>query len=413
MPRRSLRTAFIVTEVAGVAFYRAVQPARYLEHVGGDVRVLGYNKDNYMRPEWEGLSQIPYGEIVRGDIYHACKWADVVVWMAVHTSDSFQLFCDLKKSFPKKPFVMELDDTVFSIPEHNIASTVYFPGSPLTAMSYSQMKMSDAMIVSTPGLKEQLAPYNDNIHVVENAIDLSLWRPKKYSPGRQGVTIGWVGGATHHKDLESVKDVIFEILARHKKVRFKIVHGCPEFLKHKPSCPWLNTNDPRYEKASLCAKCGGLDRVEWTHDFKSVEKYPAWVCRQRFDIGIAPLEDNNFTRAKSNLRWLEYSAMGIPTVASNVGHFKETLKNGENVFLVNSNDEWIEALDRLIRDADLRKTIGQAAKLEVKKNWDPKSLGKKHKQALREILNAVTHKSGPGDSDSNADRRSERAEVHV
>jgi len=410
MPKLRAKVAFICTEVAGVSFYRIVQPARYLESKGHQVRVLGYKKDNWMRPEWEGLSEISYGDVVRTDIENACRWADIVVWMALHTSDSFQLFMDLRKALPDKPFVTEFDDIVFSIPAHNIASTVYYPGSPLTAISHAQMKMSDALIVSTPGLKEQLVPYNENIHVVENAIDLALWRCS--SPGRRRVTLGWVGGGTHTKDLEGVKDVVFEVLARNKNVVFRCVHGCPEFFKHKPECPWLDTNDPRYDKASTCPKCGGVDRIEWTHDFKSIEKYPRWVSRQGFDIGIAPLEDNLFNRAKSNLRWLEYSAMGVPTVAANVGHFKEVLRHGETGFLADTQNEWIETIERLIQNPELRRAVGQAARSEVKMNWNPQTLGKKYKTVLEEILDAKSYTREPRVADSALNQRPGGAAVH-
>ena len=203
MPKLKAKVAFICTEVAGVAFYRVVQPARYLESVGHKVRVLGYKSDGFIRPEWENLSGISYREVVKADIQAACQWADVVVWMALHTPDSFNFFAEMRNKCQNKPFVTEFDDIVFSIPEHNIASTVYYPGSPLTAISYSQMKLSDALIVSTPGLKEQLEHYNPNIHVVENAIDLTLWQ-RNSSPGSQRVTLGWVGGGTHTRDLETV-----------------------------------------------------------------------------------------------------------------------------------------------------------------------------------------------------------------
>lgn len=411
MPRRRLKIAWVCTEVAGVSFYRVAQPARVFEEMGHEVRVMGYTKDAFLRPEWENLGGIEYGDVVKSDIFMACKWADVVIWMALHTSDSFNLFSECKKAFPNKKFLMELDDIVFSIPAHNIASTVYFPGSPLTAISYSQMKLSDALIVSTPGLKEQLSPYNDNIHVVENAIDLSLWR-RITSPARQRVTIGWVGGGTHNKDLEGIKDVVFEILAKNKNVVFKCIHGCPEFFKHAPNCTWLNSNDPRYDKSRPCTKCGGIDRIEWTHDFKPVEKYPKWVSSHKFDIGIAPLEDNNFNRAKSNLRWLEYSAMGIPTVAANVGHFKETLRHGGTGFLAETHEEWVNAIQKLIDDAELRQLVGKAAYQEVKEVWNPSRLGKKYKAVL-EGLNAKPHKIGLGVSGSVANQRPERTAVHV
>ena len=41
-------------------------------------------------------------------------------------------------------------------------------------------------------------------------------------------------------------------------------------------------------------------------------EWPRWAA------GLAPLEDTPFNRAKSDLKFLEYSALGLPTVASRV-----------------------------------------------------------------------------------------------
>lgn len=408
---RKLKVSFICTEVAGVAFYRIVQPARYLEKHGCEVRVMGYDKDDIVRPEWENLEGIGYGAIVISDIQNAVKWADVTVWMALHMPESFRLFGDLRNKFPKKKFISEFDDTVISIPAHNIGSTVYFPGSILTAISTTQMKLSDALVVSTPNLKEQLSQYNKEIYVAENAVDLHLWR--RSSSLRQRISFGWVGGGSHNVDLELVKNAVFSVLEDNPKTAFKCIHGCPEFFKHEAWCPWKNTNDPRHDKSKRCAKCGGIPRIEWTHDFKPIERYPKWVSRRGLDIGIAPLEDNYFNRAKSNLRWLEYSAMGIPTIASNIGHFKETIRHGETGFLANTEKEWVELITALVKDRQLREGIGRAAMREVREAWSPKIMGEKYKAMLKGVLaNAKSDKIKSGVPDSNAHQRSERTTVH-
>lgn len=407
MPRRLEKVAFIPTEVSGVNFYRVWQPAEALRALGHPVAVLWYQSNKFLRDNWEmDLAAPAYYDKITGDIEKACQWADVVVWMAIHTPQSMALWRQMRLRYPYKPFVMEMDDNLLSVPDYNPGSEVYNHGNDLTIYAVEQARKSDALVVSTPNLKEVYSAYNDNIHVVENVIDSALWRGNT-SPARHRVNIGWVGGGTHGKDLEIVKDVIFETLAKHKNVRFFCLHGTPRFFKHKPGCAQFDRplNEPP------CLECNGYPGIEWTHDFKAIKDYPKWVTGHKFDIGIAPLVDNAFNRGKSNLRWLEYSVQGIPTVASNVGHFKETLRHGETGFLVNTEEEWLHALDRLLDDSALRNNIGKNARREVLTNWSPKSLGRKYKTVIREIVNAKHDAVNACDPHRRADRRSEQYAV--
>jgi Glycosyltransferase len=162
---------------------------------------------------------------------------------------------------------------------------------------------------------------------------------------------------------------MFRVLEKHKNVTFKILHGIPDFFKnHK--------------------------KIKLYKAFKPVTKYPQWVVRQGFDIGVAPLVDNNFNRGKSNLRWLEYSAMKVPTVASPLPHFTQSIRHGETGFIANTPEQWEHYLTLLINDAEKRKQIGQNAYDEVKNNWSLKSLGEKYETAIKELSNAEPNTVG-------------------
>ena len=49
---------------------------------------------------------------------------------------------------------------------------------------------------------------------------------------------------------------------------------------------------------------------------KSIETIASMNCRADFDIGLAPLEDTEFNRGKSDIKFCEYAAVGTPTIAS-------------------------------------------------------------------------------------------------
>jgi hypothetical protein len=67
-------------------------------------------------------------------------------------------------------------------------------------------------------------------------------------------------------------------------------------------------------------------------------------------VGIAPLLDTPFNRCKSNLKLLEYGAVGLPTIASNVTPYKDS--PGLLIRKARSKD-WLRAL-RQFEDEDAR-----------------------------------------------------------
>src|SRR6185503_13274501 len=199
--------------------------------------------------------------------------------------------------------------------------------------------------------KDVYSEFNEHIYVVPNSIDVQKWdnAPKKK---KTGIRIGWIGSGSHSKDLELLDKVFPAILEKNNDVSFVIasyfqedLSALPEFLKNRKGVKIDN---------------------RWT----PILKYPARLAGLDFDIGLAPLVDNKFNRGKSNLRWLEYSALGIPSVCSDVGHFAETVKDGFDGFLARTPEQFISHIQTLISDSKLRKRIGRAAHARVAKDFN-------------------------------------------
>lgn len=406
---------FICSEVGGVNWFRAKMPHDALaKSIGSDhVGIIHYDPKLIVRMNWEFDLYGPKGFEVRSDIAQAVGWADVVVWMGLHSPASLELFkwCGLR--YPHVKMLMEIDDYLLSSARSNpSAGEVYRHGGDLAKIGLEQMRQSDGLIVSTPSLAELYKPFAKNIYVIENTVDLKLWPKRKKN---KLLTIGWIGAGSHDDDLALIRNAVQIVLNDHNDVQFSIVHGAPEFFKHKPGCEYLeNPHHPRYNKMKRCPLCKGIDRVLWTHDFKTIDKYPKWAASFGFDVGLAPLVDLNFTRGKSNLRWLEYSAMGIPTIASPLNHFIETIRDGETGLIVKDNSEqgWIEAIESMIENKDLREEIGKNARNEVKTNWNPSVMAKKYKKAIQEITNAVDDKSAIGFESGPIGGRPQQRDIH-
>jgi len=336
----------IQTSNSGIAYWRLYNPWVGIHRNGlANAHVLWWNKSlNEIHPWQYEIEDPRYMYRITAEMSQYAQMADVIVIQGVQTPAALNTIYALKDAFPAKPILTEMDDDVTWTPADHPAAQHYTPGSRLVDTAIKQLKVSDGLIVSTPWLKEVYSEYNDNIEVLPNAIDFKVWdRVKKAK--KPGVRIGFAGGASHIEDLRMVEGALKNVLRENKDVRLVLVHCVPDFLRDFPG-------------------------VVGVHDWARIDKYPAFLGKQDFDIGIAPLIHNRFNRCKSNLRWLEYSALGIPTVASKVGHFEQTITHGMDGFLAETPEQFEAYLQRLISDAKLRKRMGANAYNTIRASYN-------------------------------------------
>ena len=105
-----------------------------------------------------------------------------------------------------------------------------------------------------------------------------------------------------------------------------------------------------------------VDFVAWSPDTE------ADVLR-RFDVGIMPLPDTDWTRGKCAFKMLQYMACGVPAVVSPVGMSAQVLDMADVGLAASSEDEWVEALLTLHRDRDLAQTLGRAGRALAEKSF--------------------------------------------
>ncbi|MEM6347138.1 MAG: glycosyltransferase [Bacteroidota bacterium] len=68
-----------------------------------------------------------------------------------------------------------------------------------------------------------------------------------------------------------------------------------------------------------------------------------------FDIGLSPLVSHPFNEAKSAFKAKQYLSCGVPVVASDVGENNKFITHGVNGYLCNSADEFIKAIDQIVK----------------------------------------------------------------
>jgi len=89
----------------------------------------------------------------------------------------------------------------------------------------------------------------------------------------------------------------------------------------------------------------------------------------KMDIGLMPLETNEWAKGKCGFKILQYLALGIPALASPIGVNAEIIEEGVNGFLCANEEEWESGLRKLIEDAALRNKLGQAGRKKVESQF--------------------------------------------
>ncbi len=244
-----------------------------------------------------------------------------------------------------KPIIYELDDLLTALPTSHPDYNRYRECRPHIALA-----LADANVVtcSTPTLVSAIGEFASKVHVLPNYLPDHIWGPVLVGPRpetkpSQPLRIGYCGGNAHGADVQMIESVLVDLLDEFTGD----VHLW--FWGMRPSDEMLAREDVFWEPVAIG------DYAEFVEYFGT----------QHADIFIAPLENTLFNRCKSGLKFLEYSALGVPGVYSQLDPYQELVTHGENGFLAADLPEWGDYLRRLIVDPELRLRMGRAAKATV------------------------------------------------
>lgn len=398
-PSKKFRIAMIPSSTDGVNYYRlaawAFEMRKYRNTIV-DLLWFRYEVDPSRPHPWQedmrrtdpsgDMPGLTVGQYIRECIDRACELADVVIWHPMYYDWSFEFFLEMQHKH-QKPFIVEVDDNYVDVPTWNEAYYGFRNGSPYRRIGLDCMRNADALMVTTPHLGETYGAVNDNIYVIENSLDFKGDRKfvgwdKVSIRKHKGVRLGWIGGRAHFDDLMMVAPVLREILIKNPDVTLCLVNSALQ-----RSCELLKKPYP-FE---------GLSNVHYADRSVAINRYAKFAASFGFDIGLAPLVDCNFNRSKSNLRWLEYSALGIPTIASDVGHFSKTVENWETGLLIPENDpeKWRSAIQLLIEERPIRERIGHDAYKRVKKDFNVAKNAPMYLRLLKKLANTTIEVEEP------------------
>jgi glycosyltransferase involved in cell wall biosynthesis len=295
-------------------------------------------------------------------------WADIIVFGRRDIPEYLSQWVGMREFF-NVPIVMDTDDNVFATRPFNPGYRGYHPGAESLLWNRKTAASVDAVTTSTENLKQVHLRDNPNIYVIPNSLELDRWAAA-VKPEHPEIRIGCLMSSSHHEDALLLKKVI------------------PEILKKYPNVHFYYTAMYNYVFENEELK-GQLHPLPWI----ALKNWPESVVEQGFDIGLAPLVDNMFNRAKSNLRYLEYSAARMATVCSPALPYK-CVEHGKTGLVASNFEEWVQNISLLIEDQNLRNSISKAAFRYVSDNFDIKKNAKKTLKVYNDIIRGFEKKNG-------------------
>jgi glycosyltransferase involved in cell wall biosynthesis len=237
----------------------------------------------------------------------------------------------------KKPIIFDFDDSIWLLDENAANRNLSFLKNPNKTKRI--ISLSSTIVAGNEYLADYARQFNTNVKIIPTTIDTKKYQPIPKKPS-ETVVIGWTGSFSTIKHFEDIVPVLLRIQAKYgDKVKFEVL------------------GDPDYENHEL-----GIKGLPWRAETETKDL-------NRFDIGIMPLPDNEWTKGKCGAKGLQYMGMAIPTIMSPVGVNSTIISDSENGFLAGSKDEWYEKLSQLIDSPILREKLGSAGRKTVEEKY--------------------------------------------
>ena len=254
-----------------------------------------------------------------------------LIWIHRQTVPVFHKFFDRLFENSKIPIVFDMDDAVFT--EYPIDILLRSSVGATVGNQYLARYV------------ETVAP-NLNILVLPTVLDTKYYTSILKDASKKPV-VGWIGSsATFKRYLLPILDDIMYV-CRSSEATLEII-ASPD-------------------TAEAVQRAGAIF-IPWSLESEL-------IALQNFDIGLMPLDNDNYSLGKCAFKLIEYGAVGIPSIGTRIGANEEVITDGITGYLTDDLSEMQDRLKSLISDFNLRCEMGLAArrKIEVQYSLESKT----------------------------------------
>ena len=296
-------------------------------------------------------------ETSNSEQHEAIIWCDVAFFFRACFSQTVKML-RLAKSLGKST-IYSTDDDFLNLDKSSPLGKIHHLEENVSAFK-SMMREADLLWLFTKEMVSRYESMNSKIVLgrLPSPIEYYSNNIIRTEDLSERLIIGYAGRFVHKKDLQIAIRPLCRLLDKYPTLELEFVDCLPE---------------------ELC----GNPRVKFTPYFDDIKNFYDYMSKANWAVGMALLEDTPFNRGKTNNKYREYGAFGIPGIYSDMPVYSSCIKNGINGFLAPHTEEGIsKALISMIDDRDLRENIRYAALQDVSTRYSPKAM---QQQLLREI----------------------------
>jgi hypothetical protein len=336
----------------------------FLEEVGIEIVFRPLLSKNYLQNFYRTGNRMPVQLIISffKRLYWLLTKNDVdLIWLSYELFPYMPGFIEKILSWQKKPIVYDYDDAIFH--NYDLSSNVFvrkFLGNKL----HSTISNAEIAFCGNSYLADYAQPHCNSVAIVPTILNTEIFCPNKNykSNSSSPLRVGWIGTPSTWNKYFQDKLPLFREITKKDNIQFSVMGGGKNAKQ-----------DPL------------IEYVEWNE--KSELKY-----LQSLDVGIMPLVNTPWALGKCGYKLIQYMACGLPVLASPVGTNLDIVEHGVNGFLVESDDEWRGALQKLINDSDLRHRMGMAGRKKIEEKYSLKIWGPRVAQLLYSLIKNKTKK---------------------
>ena len=400
-----IKVLVVPSDRSGVGKFRSVDPHIFLQNLYGDdfhIDIIydpPYDDMNF----WKQYQIVSFHRSIGPDFEKSHELIQKLNTMGIIT-------------------VCDIDDYWMPGKEHPIHDIIMF--NKINEKITANLKVAKYVTTTTTLFADEISKYNKNVFVLPNAINPNEPQFKEPTLESDRLRFGWLGGSSHLHDIQILNEGFNKLTRYQDKVQY-VLCG----FDTRGTVTEINSQTGEHVKRNIKPEETVWAQYEkiFTQDYKIVSDeykkhlllynqdiFPNEMAESylrvwtkpvtsyaknysKFDVSLAPIKNHMFNRMKSQLKVIEAGFYKKALIASNVGPYsldlKHCLKNGElvdgNALLVDevrNHSDWAKYMEKLIKNPNMAKDMGERLYETVKDKYDLNIVTKDRAEFYKSIL---------------------------
>jgi glycosyltransferase involved in cell wall biosynthesis len=400
-----IKVLVVPSDRSGVGKFRSVDPHIFLQNLYGDdfhIDIIydpSYDDMNF----WKQYQIVSFHRSIGPDFEKSHELIQKLNTMGIIT-------------------VCDIDDYWMPGKEHPIHDIIMF--NKINEKITANLKVAKYVTTTTTLFADEIRKYNKNVFVLPNAINPNEPQFKEPTLESDRLRFGWLGGSSHLHDIQLLNEGFNKLTRYQDKVQY-VLCG----FDTRGTVTEINSQTGEHVKRNIKPEETVWAQYEkiFTQDYKIVSDeykkhlllynqdiFPNEMAESylrvwtkpvtsyaknysKFDVSLAPIKNHMFNRMKSQLKVIEAGFYKKALIASNIGPYsldlKHCLKNGElvdgNALLVDevrNHSDWAKYMEKLIKNPNMAKDMGERLYETVKDKYDLNIVTKDRAEFYKSIL---------------------------